>query len=164
MVVDETETVFDEYGRPIGLVSKVDAVAGVNAFCDPHRLEDGLAVLVNTQTFVSGTVPGAFDAEMFPAYVLALVEEVHEAAREARWKPWTRRHGPPNRDATLAECADVLAFLGLFFIHVSSRLEMPVDEFVYQLAGEYRKTSLDNVRNHASEHEHGSNVYTKDTV
>ena len=106
-------------------------------------LTEGLESLIDTQTVVSGLVPGAVTPEVTPAqiasYSLALIREVGELADELGWKPWKEQ---PERDLERIadEMADVLAFVGLLLIYVEHAGVSPTD-----LAQAYRSKSMRNI-------------------
>lgn len=92
-------------------------------------LGSGLAILARAQRFVSGMDPAAMEETedglpsqaALATYGLALATEVMELVKETSWRPW-RDPQPVDVDRFLDEMADVLAFLGLWFVYAEKLL------------------------------------------
>ena len=108
-------------------------------------LGSALALLEKVQGALAKSAPEGRPEDRDPeevvrTYCFALIDEVHELAKELRWKPW-KKNQPINNDAVLKEFGDVLAFLGIL-IHVI-RIRTGLDP--YQLAAHYRDVTVENL-------------------
>lgn len=110
-----------------------------------NALADGLAQLVEVQRVVSGQLPGALSGtrQSVTDYSFALTEEVHELARELRWKPWAQRRAV-NYQRVVEEWTDILAFVGVLLLNTAAAVEVDARQLVQDVANEYAVTSKKN--------------------
>lgn len=110
-------------------------------------LAEGLWQLLDTQQQVSSRVPDCIPElgdrptkQMVANYGHALIHEVGELMDELSWSPW-KDQKPVNRERTLDEFADVLAFLGVLTVYVQRATGATVQE----MAEAYLKKTRVNV-------------------
>lgn len=79
--------------------------------------------------------------------IFALEHELHEAADETTWKPWTVGEDRINEDAYFGELVDVWHFLMNLFLVA---YQIPAEDLAYRLAGWYDRKRAINVQRRAN--------------
>lgn len=110
------------------------------------QLVIGLTALMQVQTTVSSPVDGCIpepgeqpSKDAIRTYVLAMTVELMEFLQTLNWKPWKDKPAL-DRERTIDEFADVLAFQGIIIKHLETMGIGPVD-----LAEGYAKKSVVNI-------------------